>query len=124
MGSHLHKHWLQSLLYSQVQCTLQHLRNLINRRNVISVPKKDVNANEDFFLLVVQCHIVGAAMKLFNIETVDSIPDYAENEWNLGTKEERQSKLLSLAYSIVDSFVDLSFLQPHQRNLCQVQIML
>ena len=56
-------------------CTLQHLRNLINRRNVVADVKRDVNANEDFFLLVVQSHIIGAVMKVFKLDTVNSFPD-------------------------------------------------
>ena len=69
--------------------TLQHLRNLINRRNVVSDAKRDVNANEDFFLLVVQSLVISAAMKVFKLDTVDSFPDYAEAEWGLQTKESK-----------------------------------
>lgn len=43
--------------------TLYQLCNLINRRNVVK-PKKDVAACEDFFELVVEAHIVTAAMKV------------------------------------------------------------
>ena len=101
------------------QCTLQHLRNVINRRNVVSVAKKDVNANEDFFLLVVQSHIICAAMKLFGLETADSFPENAEEEWNLGTARERQSKLHSLAYRILESFLDLNFFVTPQPETSQ-----
>lgn len=44
--------------------TLYQLRNLINCRNVVSNPSKDVNACEDFFVLVVTVHILVAGMDI------------------------------------------------------------
>ena len=42
--------------------TMFQLRNLINRRNVVVTPKNDVATCEDFFVSVVEAHIVTAAM--------------------------------------------------------------
>ena len=51
--------------------TLFQLRNLINRRNVVVTPKNDVAACEDFFLTVVEAHIISAAMELFEMAKMD-----------------------------------------------------
>ena len=67
--------------------TLQQLRNLINRQNTISDPSRDVNACEDYFILVVTCHVLCAAMKVLNMENLQQFPDGIEDEWNLQNKE-------------------------------------
>ena len=63
--------------------TMQQLQNLINRRNVVCNPSKDVNASEDFFLLLVTCHVLCAAMKIFKMDGIDSFPERVEEEWNV-----------------------------------------
>ena len=42
--------------------TMYQLRNLINRRNVVTDPKKDLNACEDLFELITKAHIIAVAM--------------------------------------------------------------
>ena len=54
--------------------TLYQLRNLINRRNVVSDPTRDVTACEEFFLLVVEAHILYAAMDTFGMTSIDDVP--------------------------------------------------
>lgn len=88
--------------------TLQQLRNLINRRNVVSEPSKNVNACEDFFVLVVVCHILCAAMKILDMDTLDSFPVGIESEWVFDTEDERRQKLHSIASEIVSKFTDFS----------------
>ena len=51
--------------------TLYQLRNLINRHNVVKDPKGNVNACDDFFRLVVTCHVIAAAFKLLGMTTCD-----------------------------------------------------
>ncbi len=46
--------------------TLYQLRNLINRRNVIKKPMDNLDACEDFIVLVIEAHILSAAMTIFN----------------------------------------------------------
>jgi hypothetical protein len=41
------------------------LQKLINRRNVVKDPSKSVAPCEEFFLLVVETHILAATMQLF-----------------------------------------------------------
>ena len=54
--------------------TMYQLRNLINRRNVVSSPHDSVSACEDFFITVVESHIIAAALNVFGMENVDSVP--------------------------------------------------
>lgn len=91
--------------------TLFQLRNLINRRNVGKDPRKDMNASEDFFLLVVESHIVAAAMKVFNMSSVDSTPCKAffpDGSASLDS-EKRRNILLLAADSVLEQYVDLTY---------------
>jgi hypothetical protein len=84
-------------LYKTSSCidqgTLYQLRNLVNRRNVVSDPHKDVNACEDFLLLVVKCHVVCATMKYLNMDNVEDFPEGIEENWSVTSIEERRQKL-------------------------------
>ncbi len=46
------------------------LRNLINHRNVVKDSSKGVTACEDFFLIVVEAHILVAAMQVFGMSSL------------------------------------------------------
>lgn len=86
------------------------LRNAINRRNVSESCKRDVNACEDFFQLVVTGHIVVAAMSFLGMSSVDDTPSQTvipEDAWTL-SDEERASLLLGVTKQIVDKYVDLA----------------
>lgn len=54
--------------------TLYQLRNLINRRNVVSKPMNAVDACQEFFLTVVEARILSTAMTLFGMNSVDGEP--------------------------------------------------
>ena len=54
--------------------TLLQLRNLINRRNVSGDTSGKFNATIDFFQLVVECHILAAAMHFFSMKSSDDTP--------------------------------------------------
>ena len=58
--------------------TFYQMRIFINRRNVVNDPTKNVAACEEFFLLVVEAHILSAAMQVFDMSTLDSIPSNTE----------------------------------------------
>ena len=92
--------------------TLYQLRNLINRRNVVSDVTKNVSACEEFFDLVVESHILSAAMTLFNMKSVDAEPQnptyFPPGSIDLDSLQRR--KLLLLASDeIVSKFVDLTY---------------
>ena len=50
--------------------TLFHFRNLINRRDVMKNPTSNVSACEDFFLHIVETHILSACMTAFGVSSV------------------------------------------------------
>ena len=55
--------------------TLMQLRNLVNRRNIKPTkPKDDVNASEDFLQMIVECHVLTAAMEFFGMECLEDDP--------------------------------------------------
>ncbi|XP_019863233.1 PREDICTED: uncharacterized protein LOC109592137, partial [Amphimedon queenslandica] len=98
-------------LYSTVSITdhgtLQQLRNLINRRNVVSDPKKDVNATEDFLNLVTTSYVLCVAMQKLKMKEIDSSPSV--DVLDIGnTKEERKEWIITFSEEIASEYVDLS----------------
>ena len=86
------------------------LGNLINRRNIINTPEKNVNASEDFIRLLVNARMLTASTQCFALESLDGIPPTSvvdEDIW-LYNKEDRMKVLYSLCKSLVNRFVDLS----------------
>ena len=89
--------------------TIFQLRNLINRKNIGKKPSKDVNAYEDFFHLLVESHVLAAAMEFLGMESIDDKPaDILPSTLWLLSQEERKSILTSVCEAMVDEFVDLS----------------
>ena len=83
--------------------TLFQIRNLINRRNVITDVSKDMNACEDFLHLTTSAHIFTAAMQLLGAKSVPELHAKIIASPN-------QSALLStLAHSICNQYVELNF---------------
>ena len=92
--------------------TLHQLRNLINRRNVIKKPKDNFNACDDFFRLVLQCHVISAAIKVLGVEKQTSLPpDHLKPE-NLSSRSVGERKVILQFYcrAIVDAFTNLHIL--------------
>ena len=90
--------------------TLYQLRNLINRRNVVSIPKNNVAACEEFFLLVVEAHILAAAMSVFSMTNLSDAPSktfFPDGSDNLDFLQKRQLLMLAVQ-SITDQFVSIS----------------
>ena len=85
--------------------TLYQLRNLINRRNVVSDPTRDVTACEEFFLLVVEAHILYAAMDTFGMTSIDDVPSntdfFPEEATNLDSIQRRNVLLLGVKALLV-----------------------
>ena len=95
--------------------TLFQLRNIINRRNVIKDPSKNVSACEEFFFLVTEAHILTAAMAVFQMESLEDTPKspHFTATFSESTNTEQRSKFL-LAVGEVIQFVDLKFCQQLQ----------
>lgn len=89
--------------------TLFQLKRLINRRNVVNDPSKSVAPCEEFFLLVVEGHILASAMKLFGMRNLDDVPSTAyflENCEELDSAQKHRIFKLAMD-AIVEKFVDL-----------------
>ena len=55
--------------------TLFQLRNVINRRNVSSKPKAEVNAAEDFFEIAVIGYVISSTMSYLQMSSLEDVPD-------------------------------------------------
>ena len=104
---------------SMLDCgTLYQLRNLIRQKNVVKSPKESFTACEDFFLLVVEAHIVSAALKCFDMSTVDDSPCkslFPEGSSDLDDKQRRNVMMLAVS-RVVDKLVDVSFGEKRERQ--------
>ncbi len=101
-------------LYGASECdvgTLFHIHNVINRRNVVKKPKNDVNACEDFFLLVVESYIIAAAMEVFHMSSIEDHPSteyFPKGAADLKSHERRALSLLGVR-QITAKFIHLSY---------------
>ena len=77
--------------------TLCQLRNIINRRNVSAAADKDFNACDDFFKLVTRAHIIAAAMRYFEMTSVNDFPKhYLLSESLMFESEETRKDILEM----------------------------
>lgn len=87
--------------------TLIQLRNVINRRNVVTDPKENFNACDDFFTLVVTCHFLAVVMKNLGMSTLDDIPtvgDFTSDSWMM-SDDDRKSALYHFCQEIIAEYV-------------------
>jgi hypothetical protein len=71
--------------------------------------EKDFNACDDFLVMMVDCHIIAAAMKHFNMSSISDVPSHKsllDNLW-LEPKEKRSDILQTVTREIVLHFVDM-----------------
>ena len=87
--------------------TLYQLRNLIQRRNVVNDPSRNMNACEDFFTLIVEAHILAAAMSAFEMSSVDDIPVSVlfSNDCCSLNKDDRYTILQLEVTNVVEKYV-------------------
>lgn len=90
--------------------TLFQLRNMLNRRNVSTSVKSNVNAYEDFFDVITRGHIVAAALEHLGMSSLNAQPDPTMVDPSIWMEDDavRKEKLLKIASEIVDKYVDLS----------------
>lgn len=85
----------------------------MNRTNVVNKPTNDYNACDDFFVLVVTCHIIAAALTFLKMKSLNDVPseDILPNAHSLWMQsaEERKAVLDRICKQLVDSFVDFTF---------------
>ena len=92
--------------------TLYQLQKLINRRNIVKEPSRSVAPCEEFFLLVVEAHILAAAMQMFRMESLDDTPseEFFPNESLQRNSVQRRRTLSDALYKLSNQFVDLKLL--------------
>lgn len=91
------------------------LKKLINRRNVVKDPSKGVAPCEEFFLLVVETHVLAAAMHLIQMTSLDDTPTstyFPIGSEDLGSLERRRILMKALKVMLVSvvvcQYVDLT----------------
>ena len=86
--------------------TLYQLRNVMHRTNVVSDPKNNYNACDDFYTLVIECHIIAVAMEILKMADTDHAPDSSDFP-GLDTiwmeLQEKSNLLEAITNRIVDS---------------------
>ena len=90
--------------------TLFQLRNLLNRRIVTKDPVSNVSACEDFFIHVVEAHIVSACMTVFGMSSIDDAPshDLFPDTSLQGHTIHRRRVILDAVKKVMDRYVHLS----------------
>ena len=89
--------------------TLCHLRNMIDRRNISATAADDYNAHEEFFIAVVEGHIVTAAMTVLKMNSNDDIPVHpllTKDPW-AKPAEIRKEVIEEVRKQLCLSFVDI-----------------
>ena len=89
--------------------TLCHLRNMIDRRNISATATDDYNAREEFFIAVVEGHIVTAAMTVLKMNSNDDIPVHpllTKDPW-AKPAEIRKEVIEEVRKQLCLSFVDI-----------------
>ena len=95
--------------------TLYQLRNLIGRSNVVTKPKKDMNACEGFFILIWRSYVTTAATKVLGISSIDEWPSHIPKDVRLQDKDKCQKGMYLILSKIIDDFVHVSFNSPRPR---------
>ena len=87
--------------------TLKQLQVLINRQNIPKKIKDDPNAVEDFIDVVVDAHVVAAALTFFGMESTESTPTKNINITAIKSLplKERQYRLLQAVGNLVSKYV-------------------
>jgi L1 cell adhesion molecule like protein len=92
--------------------TIYQIRNLIGRSNVVTQPKNDMNACEDFLKIVLYSYITVAAMEILEIDEVDEIPSSFDDDIWLQSEDERKRKMEEILIKIVHKFIDIKYNAP------------
>ena len=90
--------------------TLYQLRNLVNRRNVVSEPKNNTSACEDFMLTVTESHVLAAAMDHFSMDSLTAEPSrefFPLESKGLDSLQRRNILMLQME-TLVHKFVNMS----------------
>ncbi len=90
------------------KCSLYSDRTLIDRRNVSKDISNHVNACKRFFSLCIKVRVVVAALKVLEIDSIDSVPDSSILPSYLNADSpniEKKRFIESLAQKVVDQYI-------------------
>ena len=93
--------------------TLHQLRNLINRKNLPTKPKHNLNACEDFMEVVGIGHIVAAAKELLQSECIDPNKN----------SEEKNDMIMKFSRKIVSEYINLRLLSEDTEDSAQDSVL-
>ena len=81
-----------------------------------------MNSCEDFFLTIIEAHVLAAAMELLGMNSVALVPSsdlIAEDYWVENT--ERHTSLMTVCEALVSKFINFKFLATQERKPEQKQ---
>ena len=86
--------------------TLLQLKHVLNRTNLPSKPKSDLNACEDFLEVVTFAHIIAACMEVLEMQSIDSEPDptIVPSDLKFKDKNKKEEVLSQVTTKIVEKF--------------------
>lgn len=84
---------------------MKQLQTLINRTNLKSSPKANMNAAEDFMEVVTTGHVITAAMKFFDMCTMESIPQHLQKVKETKGKGKKQKVFLDTVQEMIKEHV-------------------
>ena len=90
--------------------SLYQLRNLINRRNVVSNPVDNFNACDDFFDTVVTSYVLVACMLILGMDSLTDVPQpnsfgFTATSW-MKSDSARKSEIYAFCQVFIDKHVD------------------
>ena len=101
--------------------TLLQLKHVLNRTNLPSKPKSDLNACEDFLEVVTVAHIIAACMEVLGMQSIDDEPDptIVPSDLKFKDKNKKEEVLSQVTKKIVDGFINLSILSKAPHSTCK-----
>ena len=90
------------------RATLYQLQKIINRRNVVKDPSTSVAPCEEFFLVVVEAHVLAAAMHLFRMISLEDTPSerFFPTECQMDSLQQHKVLMIAL-HTLIKQFVHL-----------------
>ena len=95
--------------------TLFQLRNLINWKNVVTEPSKEMNACEEFLVVALSAHVLSSALEILQMDSLDDVPSSTSifppkmETWK-DSKAAKKADLYGLCEAIVKRFNNIAYL--------------
>ena len=90
--------------------SIYQLQKLINRRNIVKDPSKSVAPCKDIFMLVVEAHILAAAMQTLGMASLEDTPseEFFSKESTQKGSVQRRTILINALSKLANQCVDLN----------------